>query len=164
MVYSRDLFWVPCYTLMICQRTSIVILTLYATVKDNNDIPYSGKVWRIWQKARRSPNLNHPNFSLVRPFHNNNEPRNAAVANFFRQPLLMKRFAKLYPRQTFPLYSITIPTRPWYNSWMIKCMATFSKCKHMGNTLAVDYNLMDYPRDYQKGERKTISYICIGID
>ena len=38
-------------------------------------------------------------------------------------------------------------------------MATFifSKCKHMqvGNTLPVDYNLMDY----QNGERKTICHV-----
>ena len=39
----------------------------------------------------------------------NNKRRNAAVGicqTFFRQPLFMKRFTKLYPRQTFLLYGI----------------------------------------------------------
>ena len=38
---------------------------------------------------------------------NNNKRRNTAISirqTFFRQPLLMKQFAKLYPHQTFPLY------------------------------------------------------------
>ena len=44
---------------------------------------------------------------------------------------------------------------------MIKYIATFlsfSKRKHMqvGNTLSVDYNLMDY----QNGERKAISHVA----
>ena len=43
----------------------------------------------------------------------------------------------------------------WSNVWQLSF--SFSKCKHMqvGNTLAVDYNLMDY----QKGERITISHV-----
>ena len=43
----------------------------------------------------------------------------------------------------------------WSNVWQLSF--NFSKCKHMqvGNTLSVDYNLMDY----QNGERKSISYV-----
>ena len=58
-----------------------------------------GKVWRIWRITRGSPNLNHLNFSLISPFHNN-KLHNAVVGihqTFFRQLLLMKRFTKLYP-------------------------------------------------------------------
>ena len=38
------------------------------------------------------------------------------------------------------------------------CLVLISKRKHMqeGNTLSVDYNLMDY----QNGERKTISHVA----
>ena len=43
----------------------------------------------------------------------------------------------------------------WSNVWQLSF--SFSKCKHMqvGNTLTVDYNLMDY----QNGERKAISHV-----
>ena len=43
----------------------------------------------------------------------------------------------------------------WSNVWQLSF--NFSKCKHMqvGNTLSVDYNLMDY----QNGERKSISHV-----
>ena len=43
----------------------------------------------------------------------------------------------------------------WSNVWQL--LFNFSKCKHLqvGNTLSVDYNLMDY----QNGDRKSISHV-----
>ena len=66
-------------------------------------LPYSGKVWRIWQITRRSPNLNHPNF-----FTRQSKQRCCRHSPNFFSPttFLLKQFAKLYPRQTFLLYGI----------------------------------------------------------
>ena len=83
-------------------------ITNIESTNNSAHVPYSGKVWRI---TRHSPNTSIiQTFSLVSPFYNNNnKPCNAVVGirqTFFRQPLLMKQFAKLYPSQTFPLYGI----------------------------------------------------------
>ena len=43
----------------------------------------------------------------------------------------------------------------WSNVWQLSFSFSKCKCMQVGNTLSVDYNLMDY----QNGERKTISHI-----
>jgi len=90
-------------------------------------IPYSGKVW---QGESLTNLVNHPWFTKLKPskflltiitFWLNLFIRQT----FFRQLLETSEFAKLYPRQAFPLYSTHITGFREIQIWNVKCVIDF---------------------------------------